>query len=162
MKNLLVILLFIIPTFCIGQTSNLLLTSKYGGVYRWKSKVTEDRGGVVYVYPESDTAILFFLGLNGGAPSYNSGELYGRINISNDTGVFFNSSYPGADCKFRFTFIGGNLNVKTMEDKYDCGFGAGIGADGEFKRESTIIPEYFEGNDGRVYFKTTKPQQFYK
>jgi len=45
-----------------------------------------------------------------------------------------------------------------MEDKYDCGFGAGIAADGEFKRESTIIPEYFEGNDGRVYFKTTKPK----
>lgn len=108
----------------------LLLTSKYGGVYRWKSKVTENRGGVVYVFPELDTAILFFLGLNGGTPSYNSGELYGRINISNDTGVFYNSSYLGADCKFRFTFMEGNLYVKTMDNKYYCSFGAGVGAFG--------------------------------
>ncbi|MFM2249612.1 MAG: hypothetical protein RLZZ358_539 [Bacteroidota bacterium] len=162
MKKLLAILAFLIPIFCFGQSTSSLITNKHGGVYSWTSKETKDRGGVIYIYPESNTTVLFYMGLNRGAPSYNMGELYGRMNITNGTGVFFNSSYPGSDCKFRLTFSGEKLIAKTMEEKYDCLFGAGVIADGEFSRQSAKIPEYFEGYEGKVYFKTTKPEQYYR
>ncbi len=162
MKKLILLLLLMLPALVFGQSGNLLLTGKHGGVYSWESKETKDRGGVVYVYPESNTTILFFMGLNRGAPSYNMGELYGKMNVTNGTGVFFNSAYPGSDCKFRFTFSVNKLLVKTVVDKYDCLFGAGVSADGEFTRTSTKIPEYFEGYSGKVYFKSTKPDQYYR
>ena len=151
MKNVVLILFFISPLFCFGQVSTLLPTSKHGGIYSWKSKITEDRGGVVYVYPETSSTILFYMGLDGGAPSYNSGVLDGRINISNGTGVFNDADYP--DCKFEFRFVEDKLIVKTLEDKNDCLFGSGVGADGEIKMESSKIPEYFDRYEERIYFK---------
>jgi hypothetical protein len=154
MKNVILIVLFLLPLFCFGQVSNLLPTSKHGGVYSWKSKITEDRGGVVYVYPETSSTILFYLGLDGGAPSYNSGVLDGRINISNGTGVFNDAGYP--DCKFEFRFVEDKLIVKTVEDKKECLFGSGVGADGEYKRESSVTPEYYEIDGEKVFFKDIK------
>lgn len=162
MRKLLVILIFTLPAFCFGQSANSLLTSKYGGLYGWKSKFTEDRGGVLYVYPETNSTILFYLYLNGGEPTYNMGNLYGRVTITNGTGVFFNKDYPGSNCKFRLTFLGEKLKIETLESKDECGFGAGLGAEGQYTRESAKIPEYFEGYERKVYFKTTKPEQYNK
>ncbi len=162
MKNLLLILLFSFPTFCIGQSTNSFLTSKHAGEYSWQSKVTADRGWQVTVYPESNTTILFYLYQNKGEPSYNMGDLYGRITITNGTGVFFNKDYPGPNCKFRVSFVGEKLKIETLESKDECGFGGGVYADGEFTRTSAKIPEYFEDYEGKVYFKTTKPEQFYR
>ena len=154
MKNVILILFFISPLFCFGQASNLLPTSKHGGIYRWKSKITEDRGGVVYVYPETNSTILFYMGLNAGAPAYNSGEIEGRIEINTGTGVFNDANFP--DCKFKFSFVEDKLIVKTVEDKYDCLFGNGVSADGEFKRESSVTPEYYEIGGEKVFFKDIK------
>lgn len=149
-------------TFSFGQSTNSFLTSKYAGEYSWQSKVTADRGGQVTVYPESNTTILFYLYQNKGEPSYNMGDLYGRITITNGSGVFYNSGFPGANCKFKISFSGEKLKIETLDGKDECGFGGGVYADGEFTRISSKIPEYFEGYDGRVYFNATKPEQFYR
>jgi hypothetical protein len=142
-----------------------LATSKYGGVYSWKSKITAHRGGVVYVYPETNSTILFYMGLDGGEPSYNMGQLYGRITIANGTGLFYNADFPGENCQFTASFIGEKLKIETFEGNDNCPFGGGVYADGEFTRTSAKVPEYFQYEDfgiHRVYFKTTKPEQFYK
>jgi hypothetical protein len=162
MKKLLVILILTFPAFCFGQSANSLLTTKHAGEYSWASKNAGGAGGQVIVYPESNSTILFYLYQNRGEPSFNMGELYGRVTITNGTGVFFNKDYPGSNCKFRLTFIGEKLTIETLESKEDCGFGGGVYADGEFTRTSAKIPEYFEGIERKVYFKTTKPEQYNK
>jgi hypothetical protein len=162
MKNLLLLLFFGLPAFCFGQAANLLLTNKHAGVYSWESTRAEGPSGEVTVYPETNSTILFYLYKNRGEPSFNMGDLYGRVTITNGTGVFNNANYPGSNCKFKISFSGEKLNIETLEGKEDCGFGGGIYADGEFTRTSTKKPEYFEGNERKVYFKTTKPEQFYR
>ena len=162
MKNLLVILFLTFPAFCFGQSANSLLTTKHAGEYNWASKNAGGAGGQVTVYPESNSTILFHLYQNRGEPSFNMGDLYGRVTITNGTGVFFNKDYPGSTCKFRLTFVGEKLIIETLESKDECGFGGGVYADGEFTRTSAKVPEYFEGGERKVYFKTTKPEQFYK
>lgn len=161
-KNLLVILFLSLSAFSFGQSASSLFTTKHAGEYSWASKNAEGRGGQVTVYPESNSTILFHLYQNRGEPSFNMGDLYGRVTITNGTGVFFNKDYPGSNCKFRLTFIGEKLKIETLESKDECGFGGGVYADGEFTRTSAKIPEYFEGYERKVYFKTTKPEQYNK
>ena len=153
MKNVILIVLFLLPLLSCGQTTELSSTSKLGGVYSWNSKETEAQG-VVYVYPETNSTILFYMGLNAGAPAYNSGEIEGRIEISTGTGVFNDANFP--DCKFKFSFVEDKLIVETVEDKYDCPFGNRVSADGEFKRESSVTPEYYEIGGEKVFFKDIK------
>ena len=153
MKNVILILFLISPLLSCGQASELSSTSKLGGVYSWNSKETEAQG-VVYVYPETSSTILFFMYQNAGAPSYNSGQIGGRIEISTGTGVFNDANFP--DCQFKFSFVEDKLIVETVEDKYDCPFGNRVSADGEFKRESSVTPEYYEIDGEKVYFKDLK------
>ena len=154
MKNVILIFSLLIILVSCGQTTELSSTSKLGGVYNLKLNEGEDRGGMVYVYPETDSTILFFMDLNAGAPSYNSGQIDGRIEINTGTGVFNDADFP--DCKFKFSFIKDKLTVETVEDKYDCPFGNRVSADGEFKRESSINPEFYEIGGEKVYFKDFK------
>jgi hypothetical protein len=154
MKNVISIISLLITLFSCGQTSELSSTSKLGGVYNLKLNEGEDRVGVVYVYPETSSTILFFMDLNAGAPSYNSGRINGRIEITTGRGVFNDADFP--DCKFKFSFVEDKLIVETVEDKYDCPFGNRVFADGEFNRESSITPEYYEIDGEKVYFKDFK------
>ena len=139
-------------------------TTTYAGTYKYGSGNEADAGGVVKVYPESDSTILFYIDICIGEPSYNSGSLYGRVTINRGQGVFSTKNdYSNIGCKWLFDFVNDTLKLSTTDHQYECGFGNGVVVDGCFSRISNIIPEFFEnGGSRKVYFKDTKPEDYYK
>ena len=72
----------------------------FAGIY--KDIKLERTGGSasVTVYPESVNSILFYIKIQYGGPSYQSGSLFGRATIDNGIAVFSNNEY---DCRFNMT-----------------------------------------------------------
>lgn len=141
-----------------GQTtSKKFLTSKYAGIYSF-GDIQKSRVGTIYIYPETDSTILFYIDLNRGAPSYNMGSGYGRIKIINETGTYYTKeSGKSIGCKWNIQFIKNKIIIKTLESQYNCGYGYGVLTDGIFYRKSKTIPLYFENQEGtKIYFKDLK------
>ena len=91
------------------------------------TNIEKERIGNISVFPETDTTILFYVDVNQGAPSYNMGELYGRVKIIDGRGTFYiklDSSDKG--CKWGFKFSKSMLSLKTIGDYFDCGFGNAV------------------------------------
>jgi hypothetical protein len=153
---------------CCGQTTTVMtskpLTLKYAGTYCFGTNIEKGSVGTIFIYPEADSTILFYIYINRGAPSYNMGSLYGRLKIVNDTGTFFNKfDFSDNGCKLTFKFSKRSLTIITDDNHYECGFGHAVFADGYFKQISGKILDYFENDEGtRVYFKTTTPEDYYK
>jgi len=138
-------------------------TQKFGGSYAYGKDIEKGRVGFIDVFPETDSTILFYLDLNRGAPSYNMGQLYGRIKIVNNSGVFYLAN-DGKGCKFKLTFSKRLLFIKTIDEQWQCPFGGGVYADGTFKKFSNKVPTCFIGPTGEdtVYFRTTPPEEYNK
>jgi hypothetical protein len=168
MNKKILIGLFCIILSCRGQTTNFTiktpLTSKYAGTYSKGKDIDKEENGTIFIYPETDSSVLFYFDLNRGAPSYNMGSLYGRVKILNNCGIFnTNSDFSEEGCKLTFQFIKSTLIIKTEDGKSDCGFGHGVFADGKYQKKSNIILDYFEDQESRkVFFKDTKPEDYYK
>ncbi len=125
------------------------------GKYQYGNDIEKGRLGLAYVYAKNDSAILIYLDLNRGAPSYNMGSVWGEVVIKNGKGLF-NISIEGykKSCQFFLEFKGAKLTIKTINDQDDCGFGYGVIADGTFKKISAKNPAYFTDATGeKVYFK---------
>lgn len=135
---------------------------KYAGTYSFGQDVEEDRSGIILIYPDTGSTVLFYVDVCRGAPSYNMGSLYGRVKITNDTGVFYTKSdFSDIGCQWKFRFSNDNLSIKTIDDKCDCGFGNAVFVDGEYKKISDTIPEFFENMDlDKIFFKNTKPEEY--
>lgn len=145
-----------------SDTTNIKTTSKYAGKYAYGKNIEKERIGVLTVYAESDTTLLFYIDLNRGAPSYNMGSLYGRIIVRDDSGVFYKAGHDSAKgCKLLFKFSKNKCKIITFEDQDYCDFGFGVFADGEFKKEKTSPPDNFVDQTGRkIYFRKTKPEEY--
>ena len=63
------------------MTNQLHSTIKYTGTYQLGDDIEKERIGTITIYPETDTTVLFYIDLNRGAPSYNMGQLYGRLKV---------------------------------------------------------------------------------
>ena len=141
-----------------GQTiSKKLLTEKYAGTYSY-GDIKKSRIGTIYIYPETDSSILFNIDLNRGAPSYNMGSEYGRIKIINGKGTYYiKESGKEIGCKWNIQFIKNTIIIKTLENQDNCGYGYGVFTDGTFYQISKIISDYFENQEGsKIYFKDIK------
>lgn len=154
-----VLALLVIQTIGPNQ---ILKTQKFGGSYAYGKDLEKGRIGNLSIYPETDSTVLFYLDLNRGAPSYNMGNLYGRIKILNSSGIFYLTG-NGADCKFNLSFSKDFANIKTLEEKSNCFFGYAVYADGNFKRRSKQIPQYFQSPTGdTTYFGKVSPEEYNK
>ena len=163
MKQVYIFVLLLSLTFTIcGQTTSNTL--KYAGTYSYGTDVEKSGTGTIFIYPETDSTILFYINLNRGAPSYNSGSLYGRVKINKGKGTFYAKfDFIDNGCKWTFQFAKDYLTIMTVDGKYGCGFGHAVYADGDFKRVSRKTPDFFENAEGtKVYFKTTTPEHYNK
>lgn len=154
-------LIYIIALVMISLPSYTQKTKQYAGTYSYGHSVKRNFGTVL-IYPETDNTILFFINVNRGAPSYHYGNLYGRLQIKDSKGVFYTNTFSENGCKLNFRFVKNNLVIETVDTQMDCGFGNGVYADGAFVKKSSKIPEYFEDDIEKVYFKKTKPEDYYK
>ena len=141
----------------------LLLNNSYGqdvdyaGTYTYGASPDKGRTGVIYVYPDSDSTLLFYLELNRGAPSYNSGAITGQMNIYSPGKANFTmiKETDFINCSMNFWFTNDSLFIRTNDKADECGYGYGIHSYGDFKRTNKEKPEFFiERNGEKTWFKS--------
>ncbi len=130
----------------------------WAGKYSYGAVVKEEAVGVLEIYPidESTRSYIFHLEVNRGYPSYNSGELIGKIEItSKGEGVFkVKDDQIGINCTLTFDFHENTAIIKTDKEACYCGFGNAVTADGEYKKKNPKIPDFFIDRHGnKIYFK---------
>ncbi len=142
-----------------GQT---LKTVKYAGVYSFGKNVETGPVGSVTIYPESDTTVLFYIDICRGAPSYNLGQLYGRLKMKNGKATFYTKeTLDKKGCKWIITISDSLLTIRTLDKCDECNFGANVYADNQYTRKERKIPIYFvDGHNHKIYFNKTSPENY--
>jgi hypothetical protein len=103
----------------------VLATTRYAGEYRWREADNEEMGGILTVYPESDSTILFQVDANDGAPSYHIASAFGRAKLRGDTAAYFGKAPEDEHgCKLKIGFAPTVANVILVSStENDCFFG---------------------------------------
>lgn len=140
------------------------MTYKYAGRYSYGSSPEKGRVGTILIYPETDTTVLFNIDISLGPPSYNMGQLYGRLKLKSDTCLFYTKfEFAEMGCKWRLVFSKNKLTILTIDDQDGCGFGHSVYADNVYKLVTRKIVNYFEDMEGtKIYFNKTSPEDYYK
>lgn len=122
-----------------------------GGTYAYGTNLEKEAVGKLMVYPLGDSTALFYLDVNRGAPSYNMGLLAGKLIYKESTWT-----YEG-DCKLIFDFSPGEVQVSTVKEQANCGFGNGVTANHVYQLTNNAVPEFYVTGEGdTVYFKNLK------
>lgn len=111
-----------------------------GGTYEFGEDIEKGPIGMVKIHPLGADSILFYIDVNRGAPSYNMGQLAGKIALKNGT-----AEYKNNDCHVKFSFKDKSLHV---DQQGDCEFGHAVSASGEYKLTDPTIPTYYIKSDG--------------
>jgi hypothetical protein len=166
MRLLFLIGLLTATIFGFAQTNNSksVLTEKYSGKYSFGENVEKGPIGNVTVFAETDSTVLFFIDICRGAPSYNLGQLYGRLKIENGKGIYFSKyDFDEKGCKWEVTLDNDTLTIKTIDDCFECGFGGNVIADNKYIRKALTKPEYFtDGHGSKIFFSKTSPENYLK
>ena len=150
MKRKILIILLLIARAVYGQEI------EYEGVYSYGTTAENGRIGVVYVYPNSENTLLFYLELNRGAPSYNSGAIVGQMNIYSPGKANFAmvKENDRIDCRMNFLFTKDSLYIRTNNNADNCGYGHAVCSEGDFKRIKKKVPDFFIDISGEeTWFK---------
>ena len=55
------------------------------------------------------------------------------------------------------------LTIKTIDNCYECGFGANVTVDNQYIFKDNKIPKYFiDGHGHKIFFATTDPENYLK
>jgi hypothetical protein len=126
-------------------------TSKYLGIYGFNfSKEVEGNQGLLLIYPESDTSVLFHFNVCIGAPSYNLGIETGRLVVKNDSALYQPAEYEST-CKIMFYFKENEIQIETARGFGECGFGMNVYADATYKLEKKVTPKYYNNGENTNY-----------
>lgn len=126
--------------------------NSYAGTYSFGTDAEKGPTGTVHIYPVTRNSAIFYLEVNRGAPSYNSGRLLGEIVIEDGKATYTSSD---AGCVLNFNFSGDELTVAADEKKDQCGFGHAVYPDHTYKRSNGNIPQYYLSGEGdTVYFES--------
>jgi hypothetical protein len=166
MRNIfLVAVVLLISINCSAQknkSQKKLLTYKFGGTYGY-GKGHDVPSGKLLVYPETDSTVLFYMHASTGKPAFNSGMLFGRVQVRGESGQFlYKFNFADGACQLAFQFLKNTIEIKTIQDAGGCGFGNGVQADGTYKLISSFIPQYFENGEGKeIFFKDADFEKYY-
>ncbi len=147
MKKLLFVFFLITYIYSNAQTT------KFGGVYVREYKKYKDTTGVIDLYPENDSTILFYVE-DWRKMDYNSGSITGRLTIgSKDSSVFYLDTSIGFKCRLTFKFNSNKLLISSTDDNDYCGYGYGVSPDGIYFLSNKKIPLYYINRHGtKIYF----------
>lgn len=114
-----------------------------------------DKGptGDIIIFPKDDSTLLFAIDLSIGPPSYNMGELFDTLRLKNNQAIYKKSADGDNGCKWQIDFYNDSLTIKTLDDAYDCGFGAGVIADGSYKLADHKVPNLYITQDGDTVYR---------
>ena len=100
-----------------------------------KEALNAGPSGTVVLQKIEDNKYRFWLDVTIGWPSYNLGETDGIISFVNDTASFDNT-FEGAtnSCILKFRISDNVISINSPSSSFDCGFGNGVHADGDYTR----------------------------
>lgn len=95
-------------------------------------------GGYVVLVKMEDSKYRFWLDVLTGPPGYNRGETDGTITFVNDTASFDNTFEDAENpCILKFKITGTTITINSQSTSFNCGFGNGVNADGDYPRLKT-------------------------
>lgn len=95
-------------------------------------------GGELVLVKMEDNKYRFWLDVLTGPPGYNRGETDGTISFVNDTASFDNTFEDAENpCILKFKITGSTITINSQSTSFNCGFGNGVNADGEYPRLKT-------------------------
>ncbi len=123
-------------------------------------KTSNDAYQLLKVHYFNQDKIYFYLEAGKGAPSYDSGAMYGKLTFNNATGNYeYLPKDTAKDCKLVFIKKANKIIIKTVSG--DCQFGFGVYADGSYPLQDIKNPQYCITRTGKkVYFSKTTPENF--
>jgi hypothetical protein len=139
MKRLIFVSILLTSTILVTAQANL--SGAYG--YSFPPQVNNHNNKEDVVGPTGTLMLLkmdgnkyrFWLDVTIGAPSYNKGETDGTITIINDTASFDNTFEEAEKpCILKFKISGTTININSLSTSFNCGFGNGVNADGDYSR----------------------------
>ncbi|MEO7922638.1 MAG: hypothetical protein ABIR30_03110 [Chitinophagaceae bacterium] len=136
-KNLITVLLSTWTVVAIAQTN---LSGTYGYSFKPegnppKEAVNSGPSGKLVLLKMENTKYRFWLDVTVGWPSYNVGETDGAITFVNDTASFDNTFENATrPCILKFKLSNNTININSLSTSFNCGFGNGVNADGDYTR----------------------------
>ena len=126
-----------------------------GGTYTFGNDVEKGSVGTLLIYPLNSNSALFYIDLCKGPPSFNLGNLFGKMTIKNNIGLYYSNIYnDDMNCLLKFIFKGNQISIQTGEGQYDCGFGNAVSADRTYTLTNKSIPKYFVSAEAdTIHFK---------
>lgn len=128
---------------CLLSVAQKDLTGAYGYTMPVsKTQPPKDKtavpGGHLVLIKMEDNKYRFWLDVLTGPPGYNRGETDGTIAFVNDTASFDNT-FEDAEhpCILKFKLTGNTISINSHSTSFNCGFGNGVNADGEYPRLKT-------------------------
>ncbi len=95
-------------------------------------------GGQLVLVKMEDSKYRFWLDVLTGPPGYNRGETDGTIIFVNDTASFDNTFEEAKNpCILKFRLTGNTISIDSRSTSFNCGFGNGVNADGDYTRIKT-------------------------
>lgn len=128
------------------------------GTYSYGPGAEKGRTGSLTIFPQNDSTVLFYVNLNIGPPSYNSGELFDTLKVQQNKAIYNRTSGDvDSDCRWEIDFLGDSIRIRTLNNAYSCGFGGNVRADGIYKVQNHEIPKFVIKNQGdTLYFEGGK------
>ena len=108
--------------------------ARYIGEYTFNNEEEESYGTVI-IYAHEGNTVSFDLNIGMGAPSYNSGEISGEMEITDGKGVFRTDEY--GECILEFVFADNLVNISHGEGGSQCGFGHNVYVNNTFVKKQS-------------------------
>ena len=128
--------------FLIGKSQ-----TNYSGAYGYSMKIEGNPGndkdatgpkGTLVLLKMDGNKYRFWLDVTIGWPNYNVGETDGTITFANDTASFDNTFEDATNpCILKFKITGTTININSLSTSFNCGFGNGVNADGDYPKLKT-------------------------
>lgn len=131
----------LLATFVVTAQPNL--SGAYGYSFKPEGPTGNDKqatgpAGKLVLLKMEGNKYRFWLDVTIGWPNYNVGETDGTISFVNDTASFDNTFEDATNpCILKFKLTGTTITINSMSTSFNCGFGNGVNADGEYKKLKT-------------------------
>lgn len=125
---------------CLQLFSQVNLSGSYGYYFKPQGPTGNDKeatgpkGNLVLIKMEGNK-YRFWLDVTLGWPNYNVGETDGTVTFINDTASFDNTFEDATNpCILKFKITNNIININSLSTSFNCGFGNGVNADGDYTR----------------------------
>lgn len=134
-----IILFFILCLPALVVTAQRDLSGAYGYTSSPQAEnvpeAEKDNGysGTLILLKMEGNTYRFFLEVTTGWPNYHIGELDGTIVFKNDSATYSDADEdPEEPCILKFRVNGETIQINSMNTSFNCEFGQGVYADGDF------------------------------